>query len=120
MKSDVDVGHLLGHAARGFGEQREVGGADAALVVQTPQPPLGPVDEVGTRAEPELAEALARRGRARLVRNGASRDRHLHGSTGADARHRRPRRCSGQLADQIANTLRTTWAHHHASVTLIV
>src|SRR6266478_1518411 len=67
MKSDVDVGHLLGHAARGFGEQREVGGADAALVVQTPQPPLGPVDEVGTRAEPELAEALARRGRARLV-----------------------------------------------------
>jgi hypothetical protein len=47
MKSDADVGHLLGHAAKGFGEQREVGGADAALVVQTPQPPLGPVDEVG-------------------------------------------------------------------------
>jgi len=68
MKSDVDVGHLLGHAARGFGEQREVGGADAALVVQTPQPPLGPVDEVGTRAEPELAEADFDESLGQLVR----------------------------------------------------
>ena len=54
----MDVGHLLGHAAEGLGEQREVGGADSALVVQVPQPPLGPVDEVGPCPEPEPAEAV--------------------------------------------------------------
>src|ERR1700683_2957380 len=57
-KPDVDVCDLLGHAAQGVGEQREVGGADAALVVQVSQPTVGPVDEVGARAEPELAETF--------------------------------------------------------------
>jgi DNA-binding GntR family transcriptional regulator len=57
-KSDVHVGHLLGHAPEGFGKRREIRGADAALVVQVPQPPLGPVDEVGPRAEPEPAETV--------------------------------------------------------------
>ena len=57
-KSDVHVGDLLGHAPEGFGQQREIRGADAALVVQVPQPPLGPVDEVGPGANPEPAEAV--------------------------------------------------------------
>lgn len=61
----MHVGHLLGGATEGLGQQVLVTVRDDALILKPRQPPLGAPDEVAAQVQPQLLESLvlARGGR---------------------------------------------------------